>query len=496
MWEAIAKNRRKSRLLILVMGLLLAGMGGSLGFYLDPERGLPVGLLAAAVIWFFMLLAALYGGDSLLLSSAGATEITDKSQAPQLFNVVEEMAIASGLSKLPRIYIIDEPSPNAFAVGRNPETASIAVTSGLLKRLNRDELQGVIAHEIGHVVNLDIRFMTIAGVMVGAAALLSEVVLRGMRFGSLSGGRRRSSSDREGGGGQAQLIMLLVVIVFAILAPIAIRLLYFACSREREYLADASAARYTRYPPGLASALQKIAGEAASFKPRSETVAPMFIINPLQAHGGGLGLLSSHPPTDKRIEVLLAMGGGAGFLEYEKAFEQVTGSKALGGKTLAAATPLPAREGSLPAAEPRAQTISRLSEINDVIGLAAGMLFIACPCGVRIKLPGDFKGDTIACVHCGRRHAVPGASVPGASAAAAAPRVAKAGPSAAEVALKPAVASGAEQVYRRSGAAGWETFRCTCGAVQQLSPEFAAERTACRKCGRTIRIAPAPAHGD
>ena len=197
----------------------------------------------ALVIWLIMALVALIGGDSVLLHTAGAYHI-DKEDAPRHLNVVEEMTIASSLGSMPRVYIIEDDAPNAFAVGRNPEKAAVAVTSGLLKRLTRDELQGVVAHEIGHIRNLDVRFMTLAAVMVGSIVLLSEVFMHYLWFG----GGRRSSSRK--GGGQAQIILLVVGILAAILAPIVARMLYFACSRRREYLADASAAQFTRFPDG------------------------------------------------------------------------------------------------------------------------------------------------------------------------------------------------------------------------------------------------------
>jgi heat shock protein HtpX len=411
MWEAIARNRRKSRMLILLMGMIFVALGAGIGFYVEPNAGWTVGVMVASILWLVMIGVALYGGDSLLLASSGAREITDKSQMPQLWNVVEEMIIAAGLPKMPRLYVIDEDSPNAFAVGRNPQNAAVAVTSGLLKSLDRNEVQGVIAHELGHVANLDIRFMTIAAVMVGAAALISEVFLRSMRFGAGSSRRRR---DNDSGGGQAQLILMVIVIVFAILAPIALRLLYLACSREREYLADASAARYTRYPQGLASALSKIALGARGFVPPAKTVAPMYIVNPLQAEGKSGDLFSTHPPTEERIRILLSMGGGAGLRDYERAFESVTGRRCMQESTLATDTPVAALGAETPAMaaspEPRAATIERLQGVNDLLGGLDGLLSIACACGVRIKVPPHYSDPTIRCIRCGRVHSLSGKS--------------------------------------------------------------------------------------
>ena len=166
MWEAIQSNKRRSWVLISLMGALLVGLGFAVGYTWAPPDGGAVGAVVALVLWFILLLVAFGQGDSILLASAKAREVK-KGQAPQLWNVVEEMTIASGLGTMPKVYVIDSEVPNAFAVGRKPEKAAVAVTSGLLRRLNRDELQGVIAHEISHIQNLDVRFMTLASVMVG-----------------------------------------------------------------------------------------------------------------------------------------------------------------------------------------------------------------------------------------------------------------------------------------------------------------------------------------
>ena len=182
-----------------------------------------------------------------------------KKDHPQLFNIVEEMSIAAQLPKMPRVFIVDDPAPNAFAVGRNPDKAAVAVTIGLLKILKRDELQGVVAHEIGHIKNRDVALMTTAGIMLGALVLLGEIGSRAMWFG---GGARRSRDSNDSGGG-AQAILMIVAIVFIILSPILAQLVYFALSRRREYLADASGAMYTRWPEGLASALEKLGGSTA-----------------------------------------------------------------------------------------------------------------------------------------------------------------------------------------------------------------------------------------
>ena len=309
MWEAISANKRRSALLIVSLAALLALMGMAIGFLMGgkPQTAY-FGAFIGICIWGAMLLVNMMGGESVLLSSASAREVAH-DEAPQLYNVVEEMRIAASLPAMPRVFIIDAPVPNAFAVGLKPERACVAVTTGLLERLSRDELQGVIAHELGHISNRDTMFMTLAGVTLGAIVLLADAGLR-MMFWS-GGGRRRSSSSSGKNGGAALAVMMIAALVLAILAPLIARLLYFACSRQREYLADASAAQYTRYPAGLADALRKIAAQQEAKKiPVNRVVAPMYVINPLAA-AGSFSVFGTHPPTEERIRRLMEMQGAA-----------------------------------------------------------------------------------------------------------------------------------------------------------------------------------------
>ena len=309
MWEAIADNKRRSAWLIFIMALMLAGMGGAIGLLMGgSSQTAAFGLFVGICIWGVMLLVNMMGGESVLLSSANAREV-DHDEAPQLYNIVEEMRIAAALPAMPRVFIIDTPVPNAFAVGLKPERACVAVTAGLLEKLSRDELQGVIAHELGHVSNRDTLFMTLAGVTLGAIVLLADAGMRMMFYGG--GGRRRSSSSSGKGGGAAMAVLMIAALVLAILAPILARLLYFACSRQREYLADASAAQYTRYPAALANALGKIAAQQDPKKiPVNRVVAPMYAINPLAA-AGSFNVFGTHPPTAERIRRLMEMQGAA-----------------------------------------------------------------------------------------------------------------------------------------------------------------------------------------
>ena len=307
MWEAIAANKQRSALLIASLATLLALMGLAIGFLLGGRpQSAYFGAFVGLCVWGVLLLVNAMGGESVLLASANAREVSH-DDAPQLYNVVEEMRIAASLPALPRVFIIDTPVPNAFAVGLKPERACVAVTTGLIERLARDELQGVIAHELGHVANRDTLFMTLAGVTLGAIVLLADF---GMRMLFWGGGRRRSSSSGKGGGAAA--LLMIAALVLAILAPLVARLLYFACSRQREYLADASAAQFTRYPAGLARALRKISQEQDPKQiPVNRVVAPMYAVNPLAA-AGSASIFGTHPPTAERIRRLLEMQGAAG----------------------------------------------------------------------------------------------------------------------------------------------------------------------------------------
>jgi heat shock protein HtpX len=468
MWDAIRENARRSRLLIGLMGAILIGLGALVGVAILGPDGALFGVVAAVAAWALLLGITLYGGEQVVLFSAGAREIR-KEDAPRLWNVVEEMTIASGLGRMPRIYIIDEYLQNAFATGRKPDNASIIVTAGLIRRLNRDELQGVIAHEIGHIRNLDIRFMTTASVMLGSIILVADSFRRWFWFGGA--GRR----GRFKGGGQVQILIFAVTMLAAILAPICAQLLYFACSRRREYLADASAARFTRYPQGLASALEKISqrvGLTRAGVPRS--LAPMYIVNPLQAGRSGAGLFSTHPPTAERIRILRSMGGRAGWVDYERAYRQVTANRGscLHQDIVGSERSVEAR---LPTAEPEPQqdAVGRAREVGDLLDRLVNFLLISCACGVRIKVPPDFRRDSIRCTRCGRDHEVPRAEEVAAAAVAVG-----AG----------AAATGAGPLQFRRRGTGWQSFRCRCGRVHQLSPGFRASVMTCRKCRRQIRI--------
>jgi heat shock protein HtpX len=396
MWEQIRSNQTRSMVLVAGMGVMLLLIGYLLGIiFFDNGLG---GLIIAFIVWWIMSLIAYYQGDSILLGLAGARKISHDDH-PRLYNIVEEMKIASGLEKVPDIYIINDPAPNAFAVGRNPDKAAVAITSGLLQKLNRDELQGVIGHEIAHIKNRDVLLMAIASVMLGTIVILAWYASRFMLFGGM--GRSRSSSS-SGGGGGAQIIVLVAAIVLMILAPIMAQLIYFAISRKREYMADASSALYTRYPEGLASALEKIAASTGQLKSANQATAPMYIMNPFRKEGrAASNLTSTHPPISERVRILRSMAG-ASFADYEQVYQKVhgVGKGVIPASALALSHPASLRAAGAEPAEP--DRIEKARQTSDLMWRLGNYKTITCDCGTKLRVPPKFKEPTVRCPHCGR----------------------------------------------------------------------------------------------
>lgn len=400
MWEQIRANRTRSIILVTVMAVMLLAIGYFLGFYIF-ESGL-AGLFIALIIWFVMSLVAFYSGDGILLSLSHAKKIGPKDY-PRLYNVVEEMKIASGLEKMPDIYIIDDKALNAFATGRDPNKASVAITTGLLEKLNRDELQGVIGHEMAHIKNRDVLLMALTAVMLGTIVILAWYVSRLLIFGGM--GRSRRSS---GGGGQAQLIILIVGIVALILAPILAQLIYYAISRKREYLADASSALYTRYPEGLASALEKIGGSPIQLKTANKATAPMYINNPFPKKGMSLShATSTHPPIAERVRILRSMAGGASFADYDKAYRQVrSGGKGIisdSTQYIAGAVGLREASPEIKTTATAGEKTARTREVGDAMLRLNKYRIVECDCGTKWKIPPDFPDADVLCTKCGGR---------------------------------------------------------------------------------------------
>jgi heat shock protein HtpX len=311
--EAEAANRRSTLLLLALLTAIAASFGYLIGWALQgnasPGFGFvsPAGLAIAAIMaaasigWSLISLA--FGGN-MVLSMADAKPVT-KEDAPQFFNVAEEMSLAAGVP-MPRLFVMDTDALNAFATGTSTHNAAIVATRGLLATLNRDELQGVVGHEMGHIANLDTRYMTIVGVTVGLIALVADMVLRTLSWGSFNRGSSRDD-DRKGNSGPLLIVVLIVVAIFA---PLAAKAVQMAVSRQREYLADATSVQFTRNPAGLISALTKIDAAAKPFPGVSNATQHLFIVNPVQRITASLpALLATHPETADRIARLRNLGG-------------------------------------------------------------------------------------------------------------------------------------------------------------------------------------------
>jgi len=291
LYDQIAANKRKTFIFILITSLFLGALGYIVVELLNWGTA---GYIFFALFIIIYNLVLYYNSDKIALASTGSVP-ADPEEFKQLHNIVEEVAIAAGVPK-PKVYITPSPAPNAFATGRNPQNAVVAVTTGLLEIMNREELQGVIAHEMAHIRNYDILLMTVVAAIGGLIILLRDFFLRSMFFG----GRRRSSKDRGGGG-----ILLLIGLVLAIIAPLFVALIRAAISRQREYLADASGAYITRYPQGLAQALAKLKQAYQPMARASQSNAHLFIASPFGKDRLDISsLFATHPPIDKRIERL------------------------------------------------------------------------------------------------------------------------------------------------------------------------------------------------
>jgi len=272
--------------------IIIIGLGWFLSYYFNDQ----IILFIAVVISVFMSLISYWFSDKIVLAISHAQEISHE-QSPELFHIVENFCITAGLP-MPKIYTINDPAPNAFATGRNAKNAVVAVTTGILQTLDKTELEGVIAHELSHIGNRDILIQTIVVVLVGTISMMADIFVRGRFFG-----RRKNDSE---GGGQVQIILMVVGLVFLILSPIIAKLIQFAISRKREYLADASGALLTRYPEGLASALEKISQNPTPLKSANTATAHLYITNPLKNKGLNK-LFSTHPPIEERIKRLRGM---------------------------------------------------------------------------------------------------------------------------------------------------------------------------------------------
>ncbi len=296
-WDRVAANKRETWLLMFLFVLLVGGFATAIVFAFGGNIGI-LGIVGIMLIGYAIF--SYYASSSVVLNIAGAREVT-KEEEWEFVRRVENLAIGAGLPK-PRTWVMDDPSPNAFATGRDPEHSHIVVTTGLLEKLEPAELEGVLAHEMMHIGNYDIRVMTISVLLVGLVALMSDIALRMTFFRGMAGGRGGGGR----GGGPVALIMLLVVIVAAIVAPLIAQLIKLAISRRREYLADASGALLNRNPEALARALEKISADPEPLDRANKATAHMYIYNPLKGKKLN-GLFNTHPPAEERIRILRSM---------------------------------------------------------------------------------------------------------------------------------------------------------------------------------------------
>ena len=312
-YREVARNRRNSWILVFVVAMVLAALGAAIGYASGFGWG---GVVVALVVAGVMSIGSYFGGDQLVLLSSGAKEVpaaNPPEQYKQLLNVVSEMSIAGG-QPMPKVYVIDDTAPNAFATGRDPKHASVAVTKGLLEKMDREQLQGVMAHEMSHVGNYDIRFTLLVGVLVGSIALLADWFLRYTFW--FGGGRRGGGSRKsEGGGGGLQVILFVVAIVLAIIAPLIGRMVQLAVSRSRESLADVSAVELTRNPLALARALKAISDDPEVLEVANRATQHLYIVNPVKSfEERAKSMWDTHPPIGERIRVLENLAGQMGQL--------------------------------------------------------------------------------------------------------------------------------------------------------------------------------------
>lgn len=479
MWELIESNKRRSFWLFVCLFLVLVVLGALIGEVLLPGArpltgaGLWLGIGIAILFAAILGAVAYWAGDDIVMSVSKAILVT-KEQHPQLYNVVEEMQIAAGLGRMPEVYIVVDDAMNAFATGIRPEKSAIAVTDGMVERLSRDELQGVIAHEMSHIVNRDVLFMSFAGVLLGSITMLSEGFLRGMFYSSGNGSRRGKLS----GGGRSHPAVLLVAIVFAVLAPLLARIFYFAISRKREYLADATAVRLTRYPLGLASALEKINADPVDLEIYNRFTAPLFIVDPYvglhQSQRSIIPVGSTHPPIEERVAILRALSG-AGFRDYQGAYmKKKKEGELIPERMLREKTAVPLRPPSSGAGAPPEPTRKqKRRELGDLVMAEAGFLFLPCLCGLKMKVPPTLGASSVPCPRCGRILLLPSVT----------DGITHTGPEPAQQ----TVTAAAPLSYERKSE-GWETFACDCGHPVQLSPLFRSRLIRCRGCGKDIEI--------
>lgn len=312
--QLVARNKRNSVLLIVLFSLFVMLVGGTIGYALglrtgNTDQAVPVAVaatLGALAVAMISSTISYFGGASAVLAMSKARP-ADPGRDKQLLNVVEEMALAAGVPT-PKVYLIDDTAPNAFATGRDPAHGVVAITTGLRDKLTREELQGVIAHEMAHIRNYDIRFAVLMATLVGVVVLLCDMFLRTMHWGRWGGGRSRRSRGGKDGGGAAVLVIVVLAVLLSIIAPILAKLIEMAFSRQREYLADASAVDLTRNPTGLAGALAKLRDDKEVLEVANRATAPMYFVHPIKRfEERSSSIMDSHPPIEDRIRRIISL---------------------------------------------------------------------------------------------------------------------------------------------------------------------------------------------
>lgn len=435
MWSQIQKNRKTCYIIVFAIFIFLlfsGGLTGALYSYFSGNSDIPlkefldihnfyayseafmIGTFIAVLLWLLLLFIALIGGKKIILSMNRAYKLPPDTNRI-LKNIVEEMSIAAGLPKVPEIYVIDAAMPNAFSTGISPKDSAVVVTTGLLIALDRDELQAVVAHEIAHIVNRDTSFMLIAGSMLGTITIITHFGLRIM----FSRGYALSRRNPIGNDFKLKILVCTITLLFMVIAPILARILYLFISQKREYLADACAIQYTRYPQALATALAKISTSVFVLRDTDQLTSSMYIVHPLdleveqkEVYSMFGNIFRTHPPTEKRIEVLEKMTR-ADFNAYNKAFNEASFKR----RTIMNKNDLynvknleikkPQRNYETDVNGKHIFIATALEDIaekkraaEDIIWKAKKYIFKKCDCGTTLKFPLSYKGQEISCPHC------------------------------------------------------------------------------------------------
>ena len=391
MWELINKNKSKTFLFVFLMALCFGLMAYCLAETLKIYNISPIWVYIVVYGYFFVtLIIASHDSKNVFLKLSNA-RFALRAYYPKLFNIVQEMSIASGLSTMPEIYIIDEDSPNAFACGKDPQTASVVVTKGLLARLNRDELQAVVAHEISHIVNRDILYLLYTSCLLGCMVFISDFVIKFLR----------SCSNRRSFNGGAIYIIPFVLISIVLVA--LSKIFYFCLSKKREYLADACAVQFTRNPMALANALKKIDEEQTYFVNTNPITSAMFIVSPLNNKE------KTHPPIEKRIQILLRLSS-CNIAAYNNSYKKVLGKKSSIVSKKIIDKPSYSKVIPIVATTLANQTvqdkIANHREAYDTMLKMENYIFIKCDCDTKLKVPKELKGQKIPCPHCKKMHLI------------------------------------------------------------------------------------------